>query len=102
MSWGDEEWNFFFWLFWQREELEVLGSIYGEDFLLEEEDPPTFTVSIRVNNGELEASLMISFEPEYPKTAPPIYQLSIPWIRGDRKLAINATLEELYLWVLIL
>jgi hypothetical protein len=81
----------------QREEIEALRSIYDDDFHLEEEDPPTFTVTIRLTNGQREASLMISFEPGYPKNAPPIYQLSIPWIRGDDKKSIHAELDELYL-----
>jgi len=79
--------------------LEALSSIYEDDFVIEEEDPPTFTVTIRLTNGQKEAFLMISFGPDYPKNAPPIYQLSVPWIRGSDKKYIAAQLDELYLYV---
>lgn len=76
---------------------------------------PTFSISIRADNAtatrneilktdvvisasqELEARLIISFQPGYPTSAPPIYQLSIPWLRGGQKQLIADALEELYL-----
>ncbi|CAL8111480.1 unnamed protein product [Orchesella dallaii] len=115
----------------QREEIEALSAIYGEDFLLEQnysdeytyhnDDTisatgddvstksllmPTFSVSIRPDNdkeqqiekdGQLEARLIITFQPGYPITSPPVYQLSVPWLRGGQKQFLADALEELYL-----
>ncbi|ODM96927.1 hypothetical protein Ocin01_09755 [Orchesella cincta] len=78
----------------QREEIEALSAIYGEDFLLEQDYSnddddetitaadgptksllmPTFSISIRSDNekrqnerdGQLEARLIVSFQPGLP------------------------------------
>ena len=81
----------------QSEEVEALSSIYGDDFKLEEESPPTFSISIHDEIEQERATLLISFPPDYPKSSPPTYQLSIPWLRGEEKLQICSCLEETYL-----
>lgn len=75
---------------------------------------PTFSIIIRPDNANdsgmkvtdvgsssisqnSEARLIITFQPGYPTSAPPLYQLSIPWLRGGQKQLIANALEELYL-----
>ncbi|XP_078071750.1 protein IMPACT isoform X2 [Mustelus asterias] len=35
--------------------------------------------------------------PEYPTAAPPIYQLNAPWLRGQERISLSNSLEEIYL-----
>ncbi|XP_045152041.1 protein IMPACT isoform X2 [Echinops telfairi] len=34
---------------------------------------------------------------EYPSTAPPIYQLNAPWLRGQERMDLSNSLEEIYI-----
>ncbi len=112
-----------------------MSAIYGEDFILENDNGedfmyfddttgskqelllsamPTFSITIRPDNANdsgmkvtdvglssisqnSEARLIITFQPGYPTSSPPLYQLSIPWLRGGQKQLIANALEELYL-----
>ena len=82
----------------QSDEIEALGSIYNEDFSIEDELIPTLSIVIRVGEKEgEEATLVVSFHSQYPSKAPPIYHLSIPWMRGPEKQILSSALDDLYL-----
>ncbi|CAG7820522.1 unnamed protein product, partial [Allacma fusca] len=59
---------------------------------------PTFSIMVHLgdNEGE-EATLVVSYNLDYPATAPPIYHLSIPWLPAEQKETICRNLDELYL-----
>jgi len=77
----------------QQEEIEALSSIYEDSFILESER--SFTILIKESNCE--ASLSISFPPEYPSTAPPTYHKSAPFLRGQEKQTLCNKLDNIYL-----
>ncbi|CAG0880458.1 unnamed protein product [Darwinula stevensoni] len=90
----------------KADEVEALSSIYGKDFTVEDESTQTYSISICCSGNDrnlrdLEASLQFSFPAEYPSKAPPDYQLSCPWLRGDKKQTLCCQLEEIY-WSVIL
>jgi len=74
-----------------------LASIYGADFTIEDEFVPTFSIQVHLGEKEgEEATLVVSFCQDYPTSAPPLFHLSIPWMRGTEKQRLSAALEELY------
>ncbi|XP_064611142.1 protein IMPACT-like isoform X2 [Liolophura sinensis] len=40
--------------------------------------------------------LQIQMPPDYPSSAPPVYQLNAPWLRGDNRADLEASLQEIY------
>ncbi|XP_059502254.1 protein IMPACT isoform X2 [Stegostoma tigrinum] len=39
----------------------------------------------------------VMLPPEYPSSAPPVYQLNAPWLRGQERTDLSNSLEEIYL-----
>jgi len=76
----------------QLEEIEALESIYEEKFTLDSET--SFTILIQEPCGTV--TLSINFPPEYPSSAPPTYQKSAPFLRGEEKLALCDKLDDVY------
>ncbi|KAI0234062.1 Protein IMPACT [Lamellibrachia satsuma] len=81
----------------QMDELEVLASIYGDDWKVVDVVQRVYNIDITDgSDGELQLSLQITLTPGYPTEAPPIYQLSAPWLRGEERKELSATLENIY------
>ena len=81
----------------QSEEIEILQSMYDKDFLIEDETP-TFSIMVHVGEKEgEEATLVVSYNLDYPAHSPPIYHLSVPWLGEEQRRRICAGLEEIYL-----
>lgn len=82
----------------QIEEVEALSSIYGDEWCVIDEASRIFC--IKISNGldepKLTACLQIILPPDYPSSAPPIYQINAAWLRGSKKTELANSLEDLY------
>ncbi|KAM8967696.1 protein IMPACT isoform 2-T2 [Pelodytes ibericus] len=95
----------------QIDEIEALSSIYGDDWCVIDEAARIFciTISNSADQPNWTLCLQVILPSEYPVTAPPLYQLNAPWLRGQDRTALSNSLEEiclqnlgeniLYLWV---
>ncbi|XP_045623860.1 protein IMPACT-B isoform X1 [Procambarus clarkii] len=79
----------------QNDEIEALSAIYGLDFHTESVEHKSY--SIEIEEGELTSLLQVTMPPDYPRTSPPIYMLSAPWLKGFKRLELCGYLEEIYL-----
>lgn len=81
----------------QRDEIQVLSSIYGEEFILEE-----FTTEYQVYSMEfvndsksVEVKVTAKLPATYPLLSPPIFEVSSPYLNGKAKLALSHKLEAI-------
>uniref|UniRef100_A0A3P8ZWB6 RWD domain-containing protein n=1 Tax=Esox lucius TaxID=8010 RepID=A0A3P8ZWB6_ESOLU len=82
----------------QIEEVEALSSIYGDEWCVIDEAARIFCIKITddIDHPKLKACLQIILPPDYPSTAPPVYQINAAWLRGLDRMALSNSLEELY------
>lgn len=80
----------------QDEEIEALAAIYGDDW--EVVDSESRKYHIRISDEKLKNAILmeVSFPPDYPKTAPPQYILSAPWLLRDEKVNLEGSLADIY------
>ncbi|XP_010895253.2 protein IMPACT isoform X4 [Esox lucius] len=85
-------------LSFQIEEVEALSSIYGDEWCVIDEAARIFCIKITddIDHPKLKACLQIILPPDYPSTAPPVYQINAAWLRGLDRMALSNSLEELY------
>lgn len=76
----------------QLEEIEALSSIYEDNLVIDSET--SLTILIKEPCGNV--TLSVNFPPEYPSSAPPTYQKSAPFLRGEEKLALCDKLDDIY------
>ncbi|KAK2835842.1 hypothetical protein Q5P01_016326 [Channa striata] len=82
----------------QIEEVEALSSIYGDEWCVIDEASRIFCIKISndIKKPKLTACLQIILPPDYPSTAPPIYQINAAWLRGPERAKLANSLEDLY------
>ncbi|XP_013855234.1 protein IMPACT [Austrofundulus limnaeus] len=82
----------------QTEEVEALSSIYGDEWCVIDEASRVFCIQISNNTEKpkLTACLQIILPPDYPSTAPPIYQINAAWLRGSERAQLANSLEDIY------
>ncbi|KAK1172854.1 protein IMPACT isoform X4 [Acipenser oxyrinchus oxyrinchus] len=95
----------------QIDEIEALSSIYGDEWCVIDEASRIFCIKISddLDQPKWTLCLQVILPSEYPTSAPPIYQLNAPWLRGPERKELSNRLEEsyaqnigesiLYLWV---
>ncbi|XP_067086793.1 protein IMPACT [Osmerus mordax] len=83
----------------QKEEVEALSSIYGDEWCVIDESSRTFCIKISddLPHPKYSARLQIMLPHDYPSSAPPIYQINAAWLRGLERIKLSNSLEELYL-----
>ncbi|XP_075441052.1 protein IMPACT isoform X2 [Ascaphus truei] len=83
----------------QIDEIEALASIYGDEWCVIDEAARIFCITISDSSDRLKWTLCLQviLPPEYPTAAPPIYQLNAPWLRGQDRMVLSRSLEEIYL-----
>ncbi|XP_072267403.1 protein IMPACT isoform X2 [Pyxicephalus adspersus] len=82
----------------QIDEIEALSSIYGDDWCVIDEAARIFCIKISDSDQpEWTLCLQVILPSEYPATAPPLYQLNAPWLRGDDRLTLSNYLEDIFL-----
>ncbi|XP_077081964.1 protein IMPACT isoform X1 [Siphateles boraxobius] len=82
----------------QIEEIEALSSIYGEEWCVIDEASRVFCIRISdvTQKPTWTVCLQIILPPDYPSSAPPIYQINAAWLRGPDRRNLSNSLEELY------
>ncbi|XP_060099882.1 protein IMPACT [Heteronotia binoei] len=82
----------------QTEEIEALSAIYGDEWCAINEDEKIFCIKISdcLEHPKWTLFLQVILPPEYPTTAPPIYQLNAPWLLAQDYAEIENNLEEIY------
>ncbi|XP_014340912.1 protein IMPACT isoform X2 [Latimeria chalumnae] len=80
------------------DEIEALSSIYREEWCVIDEAARIFCINItnELDQPTWTLCLQVILPPEYPTTAPPIYQLNAPWLRGEDRMKLSSALEEIY------
>ncbi|XP_046905364.1 protein IMPACT isoform X2 [Hypomesus transpacificus] len=83
----------------QKEEVEALSSIYGDEWCVIDEASRTFSIKISddLTHPKYTARLQMMLPHDYPSSAPPIYQINAAWLRGLERIKLSNSLEELYL-----
>ncbi|CAG2214399.1 Protein IMPACT,Protein IMPACT-A [Mytilus edulis] len=80
----------------QKEEIEALTSIYGDDWLMISDHE--YNIHITPENDQSHGvNLEIIFTDSYPKDGPPNYQISAPWLKGESRQKIENALNDVYL-----
>ncbi|CAN7991915.1 unnamed protein product [Ixodes hexagonus] len=96
--------NILGWVF-QADEVEALLAIYQDEWKVEDAANCVYSITLcnEDNNQKLhfQASLLTSnslflLPPEYPSDAPPIYEISAPWMSPEDKTMLSNTLEDHY------
>ncbi|XP_074843377.1 protein IMPACT isoform X3 [Carettochelys insculpta] len=82
----------------QIDEIDALSSIYGDDWCVVDEDERIFCIKISdcLEQPKWTLCLQVILPSEYPTSAPPIYQLNAPWLRGQDYTELANSLEEIY------
>ncbi|XP_052818683.1 protein IMPACT-like [Mya arenaria] len=82
----------------QRDEVEALAAIYGDDWCVVDADHHIYCIQITDGQDKPQWTVCIQvILPEnYPSEAPPEYQLNAPWLRGEERLQLEAALADLY------
>ncbi|XP_067252942.1 protein IMPACT isoform X1 [Chanodichthys erythropterus] len=82
----------------QIEEIEALSSIYGDEWCVIDEATRVFCIRISddTHQPKWTVCLQIILPPDYPSSAPPIYQINAAWLRGRDRMTLSNSLEELY------
>lgn len=79
----------------QAEEVEALSSIYCDDWTTESEVSRSYCIRIEENKNEVK--LYVTMPEDYPRSAPPKYELSAPWMDRKAKEQMYKALDEVYL-----
>nr|XP_021485403.1 protein IMPACT-like isoform X2 [Meriones unguiculatus]XP_021485405.1 protein IMPACT-like isoform X2 [Meriones unguiculatus] len=83
----------------QNEEIEAMAAIYGEEWCVIDECAKIFCIRITddLDEPKWTICLQVMLPSEYPGTAPPIYQLNAPWLKGQERADLSNSLEEIYI-----
>ncbi|CAH7092029.1 Impact [Phodopus roborovskii] len=75
-----------------------MASIYGEEWCVIDERAKIFCIRISDDKEDPKWTLclQVMLPNEYPGTAPPIYQLNAPWLKGQERADLSNSLEEIY------
>ncbi|KAM9461886.1 protein IMPACT isoform 2-T4 [Clarias gariepinus] len=83
----------------QVEEIEALSSIYGDEWCVIDEASRVFCIKIAddISVPKCSVCLQVILPEDYPSSSPPIYQINASWLRGQDRITLSNSLEELYL-----
>uniref|UniRef100_A0A096NDH1 Protein IMPACT n=8 Tax=Cercopithecidae TaxID=9527 RepID=A0A096NDH1_PAPAN len=83
----------------QNEEIEAMAAIYGEEWCVIDDCAKIFCIRISddIDDPKWTLCLQVMLPNEYPGTAPPIYQLNAPWLKGQERADLSNSLEEIYI-----
>ncbi|KAM5304123.1 protein IMPACT isoform 2-T2 [Glossophaga mutica] len=83
----------------QNEEIEAMAAIYGEEWCVIDDCAKIFCIRISddIDNPKWTLCLQVMLPNEYPGTAPPVYQLNAPWLKGQERADLSNSLEEIYI-----
>lgn len=83
----------------QRDEIEAMSSIYGDDFVLEEQtnDYQIYSMLFTNDAKTIELKLTVKLPPTYPSQTPPTFELSSPYLNGPIKATLGQQLNAIFL-----
>lgn len=83
----------------QRDEVQALSSIYGNEFVLEEytSDYQVYSMAFSNDSKTIELKLTVKLPPSYPSQTPPTFELSSPYLNGPTKAALGQQLNAIFL-----
>ncbi|XP_067652643.1 protein IMPACT-like isoform X2 [Haliotis asinina] len=83
----------------QIDEIEVLTSIYGDEWHVEDEAIRHYYIDIQSDSesGNLQLRLSVILPVEYPSGAPPQYRVNAPWLRGESRMQLENALQDIYI-----
>jgi len=83
----------------QRDEVQVLSSIYGDEFVLEEftNDYQVYSMEFTNDSKNIELKLTVKLLPTYPSASPPTFEVCSPYLSGQTKAALGRRLESIFL-----
>ncbi|XP_071090616.1 protein IMPACT-like isoform X1 [Haliotis cracherodii] len=83
----------------QIDEIEVLTSIYGDEWHVEDEAIRHYYIDVQGDkeSGNLQLRLSVILPVEYPSGAPPQYRVNAPWLRGESRMQLENALQNIYL-----
>ncbi|KAM6219871.1 protein IMPACT [Rhynchocyon petersi] len=83
----------------QNEEIEAMAAIYGDEWCVVDDSAKIFCIRVNdtTKNPKWTLCLQVLLPNEYPGTAPPIYQLNAPWLKGQERMDLSNSLEEIYI-----
>ncbi|XP_052011997.1 protein IMPACT [Apodemus sylvaticus] len=82
----------------QSEEIEAMAAIYGEEWCVIDEQAKIFCIRVTdfMDDPKWTLCLQVILPSEYPGTAPPVYQLNAPWLKGQERAELSNSLEDIY------
>ncbi|KAI2650724.1 Protein IMPACT-B [Labeo rohita] len=82
----------------QIEEIEALSSIYADEWCVIDEAARVFCIRVSDDTQQPKwtVCLQIILPPDYPSSAPPVYQINAGWLRGADRMNLSNSLEEIY------
>ncbi|XP_036275198.1 protein IMPACT isoform X2 [Pipistrellus kuhlii] len=83
----------------QNEEIEAMAAIYGEEWCVIDDSAKIFCIRISddIDDPKWTICLQVMLPSEYPGSAPPVYQLNAPWLKGQERADLSNSLEEIYI-----
>ncbi|XP_040613794.1 protein IMPACT isoform X4 [Mesocricetus auratus] len=83
----------------KSEEIEAMAAIYGEEWCVIDDRAKIFCIRISddIDDPKWTLCLQVMLPSEYPGTAPPVYQLNAPWLKGQERADLSNSLEEIYI-----
>nr|XP_020641401.1 protein IMPACT isoform X2 [Pogona vitticeps] len=83
----------------QKEEIEALSAIYGDEWCVVNEEEKIFCIKISecLEQPKWTLCLQVILPPEYPTAAPPIYQINAPWLQRQEYEELANSLEDIYI-----
>ncbi|XP_026639402.1 protein IMPACT isoform X2 [Microtus ochrogaster] len=76
-----------------------MAAIYGEEWCVIDDSAKIFCIRIsdNIDDPKWTVCLQVNLPSEYPGTAPPVYQLNAPWLKGQERADLSNSLEEIYM-----
>ncbi|KAL8590639.1 hypothetical protein ACOMHN_011075 [Nucella lapillus] len=82
----------------QRDEIEALSAIYGDEWCAVDEASQIFCIRIadQTPHPNWTLSLQIHLPDDYPLQSPPMFQINAPWLRGMERQNLEGRLSDIY------
>lgn len=81
----------------QMEEIEVLSSIYGQDFLVVDEANSIYEIRVsNENDSWWSATLHVLLPPGYPAKVPPVFEIHSAWMSDAELFEVSDLLFTIY------
>ncbi|KAJ6636353.1 Protein IMPACT-A [Pseudolycoriella hygida] len=82
----------------QKDEVQAMSSIYGDEFVLEEftSDYQVYSMEFTNDSKTIELKLTVKLFPSYPSESSPTYELSSPYLNGLSRATLGQQIEQIF------